>query len=367
MKERLSRNIQLVENQTQLLEVGDHKSLRKMANRMQRKLGGRLNIDFSGKAVTLGGRNFIEIQDEIGDTSFISLSSVGVSEFSPKSELNIISGTCLFGVTGLEAFDRLGEVYSLTDPLADLSSVKFESVEEMATVHPSEAESVLRISQALKILFQEKENAGDQFVLYFHLPLPEYLLYLVEHFQSGALSVELALEASEMVIERSKMVEKMFVKRIPEGLPMKVVSPLEAIAPMVIDKDFDVSLEQMLEKLSSGDKLWEGLINNFSPRSFVELNYLSYSYLYHSVQEVSKEEGSELIVVEESKEAIILNQAKKQAAALGRQLRLNALYVAPKVLTVSGRHGKTELFMHDTHEEEILPQLKSVVSAYKAK
>lgn len=364
MKEILTTSMKTIDDLNPIKKLEDQRSLRKMAQHIQQKIGARFPIQTTGKAIGYIGREFVEISNNI-NSCLVSLSSVGESAIRPGQSVQLISGTCLFGATGLKGLDQNKFESNLADPLAHDPVTPIAELSQMPTMHPSEAESALRLTQAIAILTGTAAPAEVKDRLNFHLPIPEYLLYLLDLKDKEVLTPELAMAGAELVMARARTVVGLFVKRLPPTLEVNITSPLNSIIKPLLEARFELKLENLTKFLSDQDGLWNQLLQTFPPASFDELNYLSYDCLYHQVQAQAQTAGQGCLAVEESKEGKILTEVKKQSQVLNTTLQMNVLYLAPKLVTTNGFHGKNELFMHDTAKDSLLRQLKTVVNIYK--
>lgn len=362
MKEQNSKNIIPIEQQIEMLPLDSAKSFLKMARRIDYKLGGRFDLKTTGQVLSHNGRNYIEVGSKSG-TTLMSLSSVGDSTLSPDKPVRMISGTCLFGATGLKGMDRMGEVYYLADPLAKVLKERIVSIEEMKEVHPSEVESTLRLAQAFAVLDESSKVRGKD-VLHFHLPVPEYLLYLLQYFNDGGLSEELVDKGVDLVVARGEKVKQLFTNRLPANLKVEVHSSLDSVLPDLLARGAGLGLSEITSLLARRDSLWAKLLAHTRPGDFRVLNDLSYTHMYHKAHQQAQLEGVGCMAVDESKEGPIFTEVKSQAKAMNKPMKMNALYIAPKTISIDALHGKTELFMHRTESEPLLMQLKQIVQIY---
>lgn len=362
MKE-ISHGMIETEHSVRIYNLSENKATLNMAKKMASHLSGRFSIVPTGRAMSYNAREFAEISGS-SETIFASFSSTGNGRVRDKQALSLIAGTCLFGADGLRGIDSNGFLFSLTDPFENQPSAPIEDIEEMVFPHPSEIESILRTTTAISILRDNDRYPSDD-VLYFHLPIPEYLMYIRDYVHTGALYPEVALSLISTIYNRGHGVANMVARRIPANITPIFTSPLESAAEALVASRFSISLSEMVNGLSQSDPLMAHLLDMHPPTCFSDINYLSYTHLYIAAQSEATELGRSCVAVEEAKEGRILTEAKKQAFDLGLDFSIGAIYLAPKMISKNGLHGKSDLFMHDTTRDSILQQLKSVVNIYR--
>lgn len=339
------------------------KGARNMARKMTNHLAGRFDIQFSGRAMNFSGRDFAEVSCS-SDSNFVAFTSTGNGRVGESQKINFIAGMCLFGADNLTGIDERGSRISLTDPYSPDPLGLITDISDNPFPHPSEIESILRTTGAISGL-AESDISLQYDKLFFHLPIPEYFMYLLDRVERGQLESHLADFTSDTIIGRGNQIANILARRIPEHIEVIFTSPLNDLGQLILDSQFTTTLDEVVRFLYETDDLMARLLDFHPPSCFGDINYLSYTHLYHEVNALSVLEESACLAVEESKESRILTETKKQSQELGIDLAMGVIYVAPKIISRRGLHNLNDLFMHDTSNDSMLNQLKSVVRAYK--
>jgi hypothetical protein len=254
---------------------------------------------------------------------------------------------CLFGASGLMGKTEMGSLVSLTDPYEIKAGFDSPVTEVLVNenLHASETETILRITETLKLLakIQTESNQTAQIRCAFHMPTVEYKLYMVDLCQRGLLSEAQVVQLATLIDQRAQGLEKLLIKRTP--FKTEFGSPIQELDNLLATKGVGVSLADCVQVLSR-DPLMAELIRIKQPRTLIELNELSYAAGYFRVSEKARQTNQGCLAVDISEEMPIFDNAKSLAQQGNLPLQMAALYVQPFTVTQNGRYGKPGLFMH---------------------
>lgn len=288
-------------------------------------LSGDLSIGMSSLQYTTSGigdpgYTFVHMEDEskkgwyihpkvllVNDSGLFADANLLFRQTDVASEgSQIMSGTCLFGASTVDALTEDGEVHHITDAM-DVEKVTsvIKEVSVLNTLHQYEAETLLRLTH----FFNYVGPAADLSV-YFHIPRIEYKGYGLDLYQRGFMNKDLLKEWFEKVNSRAQAISHLYEKRMPEGASYKPVAPLAFIEEMLLETT-DMSQEQamtaMSNKLAENSKIWCFVLSSVGvPRNPVELNYLSYIVAYLELAQ----NGKPTVVIENPNEVKIWNTMK---------------------------------------------------------
>lgn len=343
------------------LEITD-KATRKMITQMQTTLLPRFQIEFDGSALEYNSMRFATLKNGKQDAPALR-AALRVTDkelqLSANAPLEIISGMCLFGASGLTGITASGKRMSLTDPyeLRAMGAEKIVDIQELPTLHPSEAEAVARITRALNMLQQSDTGTGEMRVT-FHLPIPEYKIYMLSLLQKGVINQEQLQELNAKIDRRANALMQLVQKRV--DLPMSVGSPLDVLNPLLLKTDTPATAANCAAVLQRQPLLSTALALQ-SPVDFFDITNLSYSAAYLSVAKQAQTQGGNCLAVEIAEEGPIFDYAKKLGGQIGMPLSMAALYIPPSTVSLSGRGGKDALFMHEPNGASPLSQLRAIV------
>lgn len=336
------------------------KATRKMISQINATLTPRFPVQTTGEAVEYRTLRFANLVDGSGQPQLKAALRVTSADyaFSPGQPVKTVSGMCLFGASGLTGITQTGRRLSLTDP-KELDEGLAEPVKEIVEIpflHPSETETILQVTKALRLL------AGDGVDCFFHLPTPEYKLYLLEPFQQGKLTADQLEILFAKIDRRSQALTKLVLKRLPAKTI--VGSPLDPLEDLLAAKKGTASLNQCLDSASQ-DPLLGAIIQAVKPARFLDLCNLSYVAGYLKQAEIAVSQSAGCLAVDMAQEVGIFEHAKTTASKLGINLRMAAMFLAPAIVTQTGRHGKDSLFMHQPDGLSPLTEQKIVFRAAK--
>lgn len=343
------------------LETTD-KATRKMIAQMQTTLLPRFQIEFDGSALEYNSMRFATLKNGKQDTPALR-AALRVTEknlqLSADAPLEIISGMCLFGASGLTGITKSGKRMSLTNPyeLRAAGTEAIVQIQELPTLHPSEAEAVARITKALTLLQQSDTGTGEVRVT-FHLPIPEYKIYMLSLLRKGVINQNQLQELNAKIDRRANALMSLVQKRV--DLPMSVGSPLDVLNPLLSQTDTPATVANCVAVLQRQPLLSTALALQ-SPVDFFDLTNLSYSAAYLSVAKQAQAQGGNCLAVEIAEEVPIFEYAKKLAGQMGAPLSMAALYIPSSTVSLSGKDGKEALFMHEPNGSSPLSQLRTIV------
>jgi len=313
-----------------------------------------------------GDPTFIEVKTDNSDffvsarafsTTPLSTDGLNVSRDADlslfqKQPSELVSGVCLFGANAAEGTTASGRIMSLIDarsiadeqdPIVDITTTKL--------LHPSEAETILRITQFADSIFGK-----DGPKINYHVPRIEYYVYGLDLFARGQMNRELLNRWFAEVDTRTAAVVQMLGKRTT--MEAEIVEPMKNAEEYVKNAE-DPNVSELAEILSQ-DPLWENLLAQKPPTNFLDINYLSFTHPYLNV---ARKTGS-VIAIENPDEARIYTETLRTAHLIPREALVGVMYVHPKLLTQHGK-GKECLYFQPNHDGRGLDSLGEIVYTYK--
>ncbi len=308
-----------------------------------------------------GDPTFIEVTTDTSDF-FVSARAFSTDGLNVSKEVDLslfqkqpselVSGVCLFGANAAEGITASGRVMSLIDarsvadeqdPIVDIVTTKL--------LHPSEAETILRITQ-----FADSVFGKDGPKMNYHVPRIEYYVYGLDLFARGLMNRELLNRWFREVDTRTATAVRMLGKRTT--MDAEIVEPMKD-AEAYIKHAEDPNVSELTEILSQ-DPLWENLLAQKPPANFLDINYLSFTHPYLAV---ATRTGS-IIAIENPDEARIYTETLRTAHLIPRDALVGVMYVHPKLLTQHGQ-GKECLYFQPNHDGRGLDSLGEIVYTYK--
>lgn len=251
----------------------------------------------------------------------------------------IVGGTCIGGSETIIGFDEKGNEHSLLESdIPDTLNVPVTKILMNPKPTLYEIDSISRISTFVKNLTLNNPNKISMF---WHIPLPEYLLYLKQYYDSKVITKKQGLEIGQFLFKKVLFLSKWLTKNISGKIDVKCGSPLTKF--ISLENLFEENLESVLYKLSLEDQLWKILIADNEVTTWIGLADLSYAYMY--LKESTKYEW--ILGVENPEESKIFSQAKKLANKSNIPFNMTCLYIHPSYLEASAfparlyRHKKT--------------------------
>lgn len=340
----------------------------KMKRRVPEVLGPQFDLAIGSESIVYDGMRFLPVVDssrseQLNESSLrVALSKTGEYQLNPNQPLEMISGMCLFGASGLSGVQANGQEVSLVDPieLRTLSDSPIRSIRAQPQLHISEVESILRTSNMMQLLVDTQQGKAPMNCT-FHMPVPEYKLYMLELFQRGVLNREQTLELFKRIELRAAALKNIVRNRVPRKISIGFGSPLEYVEPYLNRlPSFDV-----LNELVQQNPLLAALMQQNQTSSVSELATLSYQAGYLQVSEFARQNNAGCLAVEIAEERKIFEYAEKTGKQLGQPLNMAALYILSNTITQTGRYGKQALFMHTPTGESPLEGLREVVTNSK--
>lgn len=349
----------------------EDKATRKMIAQVQKTLSPRFPLEIGSLALEFQDSRYVPLRQLGKEKGIRAGLRVSQKEYQlkPNQDVEIVSGMCFFGASGLRGRDAHGTEISLVDPVALRQEVDFqvEEILESETLHISEASSILRTTGAIDLLTNSQIQAGQRGKIRcnFHLPVPEYKLYMLRLFQLKRINTEQFEDLTLRIDRRAASLAQMISSRIPSSVELSFFSPLQELEPLLQRKKHLTTLEDCLPSLRA-NPVTRSLLEQLNPQSCEELPHISYVAGYLQKAQEAEQKARGCLAVEVAEESPILSNASRLAKQQGSQLNMAALFVLTDVITERGRHGKKALFMHDPEDgASPLQELKFVVKNSK--
>jgi len=335
----------------QLAGGPDHKEARQVGHKLSDILA-RLDVQHKMGTEYLDHKNYAPFVDvQIGNNNyfFIGTRSAG-DDIDPESHtIKIVGGTCIGGKETISGFDKAGNVHSLLE--SEVPDTLDEQINSLV-LNPKptlyEVDIIERTTKFIKALMNGGMSPKHDVSLYWHVPYPEYLLYLKQYYDSGVLTDVQCKELATFLKKKTSVLEDWFSNKLKKQInPIQFGSPLENIITPVNLFEKHLDLEDTLEMLKQ-DKLWNSIINTTMISSWTQLADASYSYMY-----LQQSDGQTTIGIEDPGEGKILSVAKKMAQKSGIPFNMTCLYPHPGVL--EGVSKPARLYRHQkTIPDEVL-------------
>lgn len=333
---------------------------RDMVTRFKQVLLPRFPLQTSPEGLMYKGRAHVQLlHPTTGEhlmTATMSADPRGY-QLVPNQPVQLITGMCLFGATGLQGRTTTGEMVSLTDPisLGDDQKPPFQLVDivELPMLHPSEVDTTLRIVKAMSSLLEAQEVSGQtgQLQLNFHLPAAEYHLYMLDLLNKGAISEEQFQHLCDRITRRSQDLAKIVGKRLPALTT--IGSPLDGVVE-AIRANPQISLDELIA-MAEQDPIFAAALAVKKPADLFALAELSYKVGYLQVADLAQRQQAGCLAVDILEETKILDQAKEICKAQKRKVNMAALYITPTSVSLHGRHGRDAIFMHEDADPHTSP------------
>jgi len=258
--------------------------------------------------------------------------TVGVEANIPTpqpGQVHIIGGMCIGGSETITGVDKDGNKHALLE--SDVPSTLNVPVTKLQYNPKPTLYEVDTIGRTTHIINEMISNGihDDNASVFWHVPLPEYTLYLKQYMDSGVLNREQA----QMLMGRLKQRAEVLTNWFTDKLHVKNVcvgSPLEQVIQPHVLFDQTSNLESILARLYS-DPTWKSIIDFTQISSWTQLADASYTCMY--LQQAAQTGGApQLVGVENPDEAKILSEAKKVAIASNIPFGMTCLYPHPSYL-----------------------------------
>lgn len=328
----------------------DHKEARQVGHKLT-DIFARLGVQHVMGNEYLEHKNyapFVDVKIGNGNCFFVGVKSTGEDIDSKTHAVKIVGGTCIGGKETITGLDKVGKAHSLLEsevPDTLTEQIKSLILNPKPTLY--EVDMIERTTKFIQALM-EGEAMKHDVSLYWHVPYPEYLLYLKQYFDSGVLSENQCKELAIFLKKKTSVLETWFSNKLKKQVnSIQFGSPLEnIITPVSLFKDH-LELEDTLEKLKQ-DKLWRNIIDTTIISTWTQLADASYSYMY-----LQQSDGQTTIGIEDPGEGKILSVAKKMAQKGNIPFNMTCLYPHPGVL--EGESKPARLYRHqNTVPDEVL-------------
>ena len=264
---------------------------------------------------------------------YVGIKTVTVGESNiptpQPGQVHIIGGMCMGGSETITGVDRDGNKHALLESdVPDTLTVPMKNLQYNPKPTLYEVDTIGRTTHFINTMLSNGMHA-DNTSVFWHVPLPEYTLYLKQYMDSGVLSAEQAQMLMGRLEQRAKVLTNWFTDKL-HIKSVSVGSTLEQVIHPHVLFDQTCSLESVLAQLHS-DPTWKSIIDNTQISSWTQLADASYTCMY--LQQAAQTGGaSQLVGVENPDEAKILSEAKKIATASNTPFSMTGLYPHPSYL-----------------------------------
>ncbi|HZZ98661.1 MAG TPA: hypothetical protein VFG51_01885 [Candidatus Saccharimonadia bacterium] len=338
------------------------KATRKMIAQMTRTLLPRFPLQPTGDAIEYKSMRFLKMRNPcVANAEMLGAVRVTEPEFAlqPGVPVEIISGMCKFGATGLTGKLPDGTRPSLVDPYEpSFGGQALTEIKETWFLHPSELENLVRLTNTFDTLTAggAAENGGA--ILRFHIPEPEYKLYMLGRVKRGEMSRKQFVETVAKIERRAQKLGEMVKKRV--NFSVTVHSPLSPLNDLIARKDAMTTFQDCIDTLSR-DAFWHLALQVVRPPGFQELNNMSYCMGYLLTARNAALRGAQPLAIDTSEEQPIFDHAIEMANRMGKSFKMATLYVPPIALTKTGLHGKEDIFMHESNGMPLVQELMELM------
>lgn len=347
----------------QLGEGSTHKAARKEARSLANFFSPLFDFKIGTRYIyhTQKGMVFTETEFPDGGIFYLGSRTTNGVRLDPSKPIQFVGGMCIGGSSTLIGVDEDDNQHNILEretpeklqqPIVDIKCQTRISVYE--------ADTILKLTSLMSALANGM-NDGQKNRLTFHLPIPEYLLYILQYYQNGVLDQGQASEIAKIIRKRGHGLKVMLQKRFSgiSGLDEVIISsPLEDYIPDDFLLLSATSLDQMASDLASQDPLWKSIIYSTQPETWTDLADCSYQSLYLRLSQEAH--GYNLVGVENPEELSILLAAKKTASGIEQPFSMACLYPHSHVFTTSGTPKR--LFRHKSISP--LRDIKKVLIQY---
>lgn len=343
------------------------KATRKMITRLSNSLLPRFPLHIGDEAVEFAGgvRHVLTSSPNNGIKNRLAMRMTPEYELQPHDHVEIISGMCLFGVSGLQANTESGEVISLVNPRKlDSITEPLVDIHMSPILHVSEQETIYRVTKTMQALHDASSTqmADPDMNVQFHLPVPEYHLYMADLHEKGLMNDELYQKVSLMILQRGKALGQLLTRRIPDDVPCQIMSPLEDFLPLLCQlPEYDgVTAEELAQHIAENNEYF-AVLNSVQPAtSFKEICDMSYTIGYLQTAVAAEQANGKALAVDIAEEAKIFEYAQKTSQQLGLPLNMGALTIAPQTVRATGKNNDMATFLHDMGGGDSIRQLMAV-------
>jgi len=320
------------------------------------------------------GTTFVELKTDDKETAYnVSakivapdprrfLESGELGKLTDATDFTIISGPCLFSAAGGATAELAnGTAIDICNPGAlDSVNAPIKNIQVDRRLQAYEADSILRLS---KIMSAVNSN-GRNVELALNIPRVEYYFYVLDAYEKGKISSELATKWFDLVDERSQRIEELIKRRVPEDFGVRRLGPLDCIETKVrstLKAGQKGVFEKTINQLRNQNIMWRFAIDNSCPLNFVDISHLSYIMAYIKM---AQDEDKFTIAVENPEETPIYRNVKK----LLNGIPIKMLLLYPHSNGTPGKptdQGKANNYFMAPSENNQIGVLKDVIRLNK--
>lgn len=260
-----------------------------------------------------------------------------IAENKEISQVNILTGICLFGSQAAVGITDRGKEVSLTSP-HDAESTTIDEygvIDKIYIdkfVHPYEADTILRISSFINAL---TVNAN----VYLHVPKIEYYTYGLDLYKKGLIREKQVLQWFDEVDRRANGVTKLLDNRI-KGKNKRHIVPLENV-----ESYFRTNLQPdigVARDLLSTNPLWKVLLSKVNVNSLSDIRNLNYMYPYLALSH----ESTLLAIENPEQNGIMIGIQKSDRIKTVGKGTIVGLYLHPHVIPKDGNEEDDKKYLY---------------------
>lgn len=274
--------------------------------------------------------------------------------------LKVISGPCLFSAPAVEAKDERGYIHHITDPLS-LNSLtrKITSISVDTRIQPYEIDAVLRLSQVISGLNQDK-----QITIVLNVPRIEYWFYALDLYQRGQIDTQQLTDWFGQINTRAQGLEHLIERRIPNSFTVNRINPLKSTDTAILDhlrSKRKNLFENIVDILANSDPVWNDAIGKTTPKTFTELGFLSYPVAHL----LTARSGKHLtVVVENPEETKIMDKTEQlMGGILGDSVILGLYPHSNILLKQDSEFGRGKRLLYYYRPEQTLGEKREIFQA----
>jgi hypothetical protein len=303
-------------------------------------------------------------------------------------QVNVITGTCLFGGRTLQVFDESGAEFPLTHPRAPLPARQLVQIDASDDLSLYEWESALRLCRTVAELI-DALPIDVPVTVTVDIPRVQYYCYLLDAYRHRLVSAAIVGQWFDLVDSRHRQLSRIFVDllrhRVADSRPDVTVEQsdsLGAVEPYLraaVDADAEPLLDEMILLIRSSpsiDIAWAHLLTATQPATVGEL--VKASYVSTQLQAVTCNHTAAptlTVQVENSKEWPVLNGTRGALERLmpdapwQRRAFLLGCYPLEQVMVTDERGRLLDAYYHDPgryafHGERLVDLMAVTESVY---
>jgi hypothetical protein len=268
-----------------------------------------------------------------GSRYLVGCGETGNGPLVPGIPVDVVTGTCLFGVDSVLGWVGL-TAYPMTAPPVVHEWNPANPIDDVTTdtrMHVYEAETLARLGSFVRA-FAGLQGQGPVHVRA-HIPGPEYDAYGLSLYARGLLSAELYARYREAVQRRARLIGEMLEWSFMGATEVTLTSPLSLLDNIDIFGVPPADLPRMVHDAArQQDPLWASLLAGKSP-SFRTLINASYVYHYIAAANQAERQAHQMVLVENPEEEKIYRHAREERGRAGIWLNgTPGFYVHPHVV-----------------------------------